>query len=221
MADTHILTADGIQLSLDGRKILSDVYLRLETGYVCGLLGRNGQGKTCLMNVIYGTLKAYYSCIRIDGVNLSSAYRHPSLLTFLPQFPFIPRQLRLKRIFSDFGLSYRAFADAFPEMKDHEIEPMARLSGGQQRLVETYVIVCSDARFTLLDEPFTHLTPLHAEGIAALIAAVKNRKGIMITDHLYPQVEGISDDMYVLTGGKTHLVKDIGDLENLGYVNGK
>ena len=43
----------------------------------------------------------------------------------------------------------------------------------------------------------------------------------MITDHLYPQVEGISDDMYVLTGGKTHLVKDIGDLENLGYVNGK
>lgn len=43
----------------------------------------------------------------------------------------------------------------------------------------------------------------------------------MITDHLYPQVEGISDDMYVLTGGKTHLVTDIGDLENLGYVNGK
>ena len=70
-------------------------------------------------------------------LTLSSAYRHPSLLTFLPQFPFIPRQLRLKRIFSDFGLSYRAFADAFPEMKDHEIEPMARLSGGQQRLVET------------------------------------------------------------------------------------
>ena len=45
----------------------------------------------------------------------------------------------------------------------------------------------------------------------------KQHKGFLITDHLYRHVTGISDKLYVLTGGKTHLTKSIQDLERLGY----
>ena len=47
----HKLEADGIQLAFDERKILTDIYIKCQTGRITGLLGRNGQGKSCLMEI--------------------------------------------------------------------------------------------------------------------------------------------------------------------------
>ena len=63
---THKLEADSIHLEFKGRRILSDIYLKCETGKITGLLGRNGEGKTCLMEIIYGTLKSEKS-VRFDN----------------------------------------------------------------------------------------------------------------------------------------------------------
>ncbi len=52
----HKLEVDGVQLSFGLNQILSDVYFKCDTGKITGLLGRNGAGKTCLMNIIYGSL---------------------------------------------------------------------------------------------------------------------------------------------------------------------
>lgn len=54
----HKLEADGIELYFGERRILSNIYIKAETGSVTGLLARNGEGKTCLMNIIYGSLNA-------------------------------------------------------------------------------------------------------------------------------------------------------------------
>ena len=95
----HILEADSIQLEFDNRKILSDIYIKFETGKITGLIGRNGQGKTCLMQIIYGSLKCERS-IRINKINQPKTFQIPELLMYLPQFNFIPKRLSLKRIIS-------------------------------------------------------------------------------------------------------------------------
>jgi ABC-type multidrug transport system ATPase subunit len=84
----HTLEADGIQLDFGVRRILSDVYLKCETGKITGLLGRNGQGKTCLMNIILGTLSSSISSIRFDSNVIRNANKRPDLLLYLPQFNF-------------------------------------------------------------------------------------------------------------------------------------
>src|SRR5260221_13491758 len=104
----HILEADGIQLEFDGRKILSDIYVQCKTGKITGLLGRNGTGKSCLMKIIYGSLKVEKS-IRIDKQSKNEAFKQPGLLVYLPQFNFIPSSLSLKRIFKDFEIDYAPF----------------------------------------------------------------------------------------------------------------
>ncbi len=76
---THRLEADSIQLEFDGRKILSSIYLKCETGKITGLLGRNGQGKSCLMKIIYGILKCEKS-VRFDNVAQYEAFKRPDLL---------------------------------------------------------------------------------------------------------------------------------------------
>ncbi len=80
---SHKLEVDSIQLEIGLRQILTDVYLICETGSITGLLGRNGEGKTCLLNIIYGSLKASSKSIRFDNVSIYQAFKRTDLLTYL------------------------------------------------------------------------------------------------------------------------------------------
>lgn len=213
----HKLEADSISLAYGDRTILSDVYIKFETGKVTGLLGRNGNGKTSLMNIIYGNGKPHYKSIRFDGVTFNDAFKRPELILYLPQFNFIPSGLTLKSIFQDFKLDFMAFVNKFPEFKQKWKSTIKSLSGGQRRLVEVYVIIKSRTQFVMLDEPFSHLSPIMIETVLELIEEERINKGFLISDHLYRNVIAVSDDIYVLVNGKTHLTKDIREIEFLGY----
>jgi ABC-type multidrug transport system ATPase subunit len=165
------MEADGIELSFGSRKILSDVYICCTSGEITGLLGRNGQGKSCLMNIIYGSLKAQSRSIRFNEKSEFEAFKKPELLTYLPQFTFIPPSLSLERVFNDFGISFMDFELFLPEFKGRIADKIKRLSGGERRLIEVYLIIKSKSKFTILDEPFSHIMPLHIEKIKELITS--------------------------------------------------
>jgi ABC-type multidrug transport system ATPase subunit len=212
----HILETDSIQLEFKGQRILSDIYLKCETGTITGLLGRNGQGKSCLMQIIYGTLNCEKS-IRVDNLPQKNVSKFPKMLLYLPQFNFIPKSLSLQRIFLDFGLDYSLFQIRFPEFKNRHRQKIKLFSGGEQRLIALYLIVKSKTFFAILDEPFTHLNPAQIEKVRELLIEEKENKGILITDHMYKNVTDISDTLYILSNGKTHLSKSPEDIETLGY----
>lgn len=213
----HKFEADGILLEFGARRILSSIYFKCETGKITGILGRNGQGKTCLMNIVYGSLNSESKSVRFDDISVFQAFKRPDLLTYLPQFNFIPSSLSLKRIFSDFNLNYKDFENFFPEFKTKYNSPIKILSGGQRRLMEVYIIIKSKSKFSMLDEPFSHLMPLQIEKVQEILQDEKQKKGFLITDHMFRQVTDICDHLYVLTEGKIHLTKDITDIERFGY----
>jgi len=213
----HTLEADSILFEFGTRKILSDIYLKCETGKIIGILGRNGEGKSCLMNIIYGSLPAISKSIRFDNASVFYAYKRPELLQYLPQFNFVPKSLTLKRIFSDFKLNYGEFENWFPEFQTKYKSQLKNLSGGESRVIEVYVIIKTKSKFTLLDEPFTHVMPLHIEKLKQILTEEKNNKGFLITDHLYKQIIDACDNLYVLSNGKTHFIQNITDIEKLGY----
>ncbi len=213
----HILEADGIQLEFDGRQILSDIYIKCKTGSITGLLGRNGQGKSCLMNSIYGILPCEKS-IRFDLMPIRESFKRTDLIRYLPQFHFIPRSLSLHRIFQDFNVDFRLFQQHFTEFSLREKTSIKKLSGGERRLIELYVIIKSATQFILLDEPFTMLNPLQIEKVKALLVEEKKYKGLLITDHLYQHILDIADSLYVLSNGRTILTKNVEDVKALGYL---
>jgi ABC-type lipopolysaccharide export system ATPase subunit len=69
----------------------------------------------------------------------------------------------------------------------------------------------------MLDEPFTHLNPIQIEKVKQLLQEEKETKGLLITDHMFKHITDISDRLYVLSNGKTHLTKAMEDIEKLGY----
>ena len=145
----HTLEVDSIQLGFGGNRILSDIYLKCETGKITGLLGRNGQGKSCLMKIIFGCLKCE-SSIRIDKLFIKPGFRRAKNVHYLPQFNFIPKSLPLKRVFQDFELEYSNFLNLFPEFIGRQNIILNSMSGGERRLIELYVILKSQTRFAVV-----------------------------------------------------------------------
>lgn len=213
----NLLEIDSVILEFDTKRILQDVYLKCETGKVTGLLGRNGAGKSCLMKIIFGELNPNDKSVRINGKTLISSGRSAEDIRFLPQTRFAPMGLTAKRIFSDFRLDFADFLNYFPDFEKFYKAKLSSMSGGERRIIEIYSVLASRSKFCMLDEPFSHVYPVHVETLKRIILREKAGKGILITDHLYKHIIDICDDLYVISNGKTSLTESIEDLETLGY----
>jgi ABC-type lipopolysaccharide export system ATPase subunit len=214
----HTLEVDSVILEFGDKRVLQDVYLKCETGKVTGLLGRNGTGKSCLMNIIYGKLSPTNKSIRLDGKVVLSGFSKPEYFRYLTQFHFLPKSLSIKRIFQDFKLDLSEFANYFPTIEKYYKTPLRKLSGGERRIIEIYTILVADTKFCMLDEPFSQVMPVHVDTIKSIINQERQNKGIIITDHLYRHIIDVCDDLYLIKDGKTHLTGGVFDLERLGYL---
>lgn len=92
------------------------------------------------------------------------------------------------------------------------------LSGGERRLIETFLILKANYKIILLDEPFSHLAPIHIEKIKALIQCEKSRKIIILTDQLYRDLTDISHSLYLISDGSTIKINSVDELEDYGYI---
>lgn len=131
----------------------------------------------------------------------------------------IPSYLPVRKAFSLFNIPEVAVTEYFPETVDMMTLKPGELSGGYLRIFEILLVVKSAAKFCLLDEPFSGLTPVYIEKIKAILQAEKTDKGIIVTDHMHRHVTEISDRLYVLANGQTYAVSDASQLISLGYVN--
>ncbi|HEX6227306.1 MAG TPA: ATP-binding cassette domain-containing protein [Chryseolinea sp.] len=214
-----VLEFDSVDLSFSGRIILSGIYMLCQQGEVVGLLGRNGSGKSSLMKVVFGSLKAQHKSIRVNGVSLQGDYLKKRIIAYLPQGKLIPSHISLRTAFSLFNVDIDEINSLIPEVKDLISLRPSQLSGGSLRLIETLLILFSPSPFSILDEPFSGLMPVHVETLKTIIGNLKNRKGIIISDHMHRHVTELSDRLYLLSNGKTYEIKAHDRLVELGYLN--
>lgn len=201
---SNTLEVDSVVVQFRNHRVLSDVFLKCQTGEVVGLLGLNGSGKSTLLKVMIGEVGTNNKSIRINGVS-SYDYLKNGKIRFLPQHNFIPKSLSVKKAFSFFESDFDDFTKFFPELSHIYNAKLVNLSGGERRLVEIYLVLTSPSLFCLLDEPFSHIMPVHIEKIKELIVREKTNKGLVIVDHLYNYILDESDRLYLILSGKTHL----------------
>ncbi|WP_308993053.1 ABC transporter ATP-binding protein [Mariniflexile litorale] len=214
-----IIEIDNIELYFKDKCILSGVYLKSETGKITGILGSNGSGKSCFLKIIFGSLKSKYKLVRIDNKPILKPLYLTNQVTYLPQHHFIPNNVKLKTAFKLFNIPWAGFVNAFEMFHLNKNIHFNRLSGGERRLIETYIVLKSNKKIILLDEPFSHLSPLHIEKIKTLIEEEKNKKAIIITDHMYNHIVDISDSIYLIKNGCTKLINDLKELEDYKYLS--
>jgi len=214
-----VLEVDNIELNFENKRILSGIYLRAETGKVTSILGSNGCGKSSLLNIIFGNLKAKYKLVRVDGKVVLKPLYKTGIIKYLPQYHFIPNGISIKTAFKLFGVDWKAFVKTFRTFEGHAAYKINKLSGGERRVIETYIVLKSKSSITILDEPFSHIAPLYIEIIKTLIEEEKKQKIILISDHLYEHIIESSDSIYLLKNASTKAIKDIKELEDYRYLS--
>lgn len=214
------LEADSMWLEYEGRKILQNIYMKLQTGHVTGLLGRNGTGKSSLMQMIFGTLRGQNQSVRVDGDYFSHPYQHTGLISYLPQHSFLPAGLRVSEVCKLYAVDFTALCRYFDSLEQYGRTRIGDLSTGNRRLVGTLLILLMPVAFTLLDEPFAALSPINIEQMGKVITEQKARKGILISDHAYEEVLGLADETYLIVPvGRSILLKNTyTELEEFGYI---
>ena len=214
-----ILEVDNVELYFSNKKILNGVYLKAETGKVTGILGSNGCGKTSLMAIIFGSLQPKYKLIRLDGKPILKPLYQTNKISILPQQNLSPNNLKIKTLFKILKVDWFEFIDVFESFSFYWDSKIRTLSGGERRVLETYIILKSHKDFILLDEPFSHIAPLYIEKFKLLIQTEKKTKAIIITDHYFRDVIDASDDLYLLKNGCTKLIQNLEELEDYRYLN--
>ncbi|MFZ4262387.1 ATP-binding cassette domain-containing protein [Sphingobacterium sp. HJSM2_6] len=196
------------------KQLFSGVYFSLKIGDVAGLLGRNGCGKTTLMKIIFGSLRAKFAYIRVNGKKVNCALRTKEV-SYLPQDSFLPTSYTVRQMI-EYLISQAANRDKI--MKVDLIQPIldtriANISGGELRLLEVLLIMEMPASFVLLDEPFSGLTPIIVETIQQIILEKSQSKGILISDHQYLNVLDVCNQLYLLENGGCRKINNKQELE--------
>ncbi|WP_299432788.1 ATP-binding cassette domain-containing protein [uncultured Aquimarina sp.] len=213
-----VLEIDNIELSYDNKFILNGVYIKCEKGKVTGILGRNGSGKSSLLKIIFGHLKPQNKLIRINNKPKINPLYLSGKIKYLSQKNTVPKNISLEKVFGLFNLSWEIFISTFNSFQKYKNPRISELSGGEKRIIETYLILMSSGEIVLLDEPFSNITPLYIETFIKLIAQEKKNKIIIVTDHMYRHILDISDDLYLLNNCTSKLIKDPNELINYGYL---
>lgn len=218
--ENNTLLADSIRLSFGEFNVLNGAWLRSETGKVTGVLGRNGSGKSCMFRAIMGELKTQDLFVRYNDSVVTRSDEMGRYVKYQAQKPFLPPKMPLKKVFEYFGADYERFTDDFPKFAQYPDTPVKELSGGEVRIAETWLCLCSDSPFCILDEPFSYLAPVAIEVIQKLIQRQKEKMGIIVSDHNYEALLEVADEVLLLSDGYVHLVRDRSDLVRYGYCRG-
>lgn len=214
-----LLHVDSVRKQIGERQILNDVFISCKPGEIVALLGRNGSGKSSLLKIIFGSVSADNKFISIDGKKISSLSDNAKLLQYLPQDSYLPNHVKITSIIKCFCNK----ENAARVMENYLVEPflqkkVKQLSGGERRILEVLLMVHSEAKYLLFDEPFNSVSPLHIEILKNLIKAHSKDKGIIITDHDYRNVLDISSTVILIDNGNTKVIREFKELIAFGYL---
>lgn len=219
--DTYMgnLHVDSVIKSFGARQVLTDIFISCNKGEIIGLLGRNGSGKSTLLKIIFGSMSADAKFIRIGNKLINGLHDNRQLINYLPQHCFLPNHLKISTVISLFCDKQNAELIIANEC----IGPLVnrrtnQLSGGEKRLVEIFLIIHSDARYILIDEPFNGIAPVYKEVIKSLIIEHSATKGFIITDHDYRNIVDIATRIILMYDGGTKAIKNVEELKYWGYI---
>ena len=229
--DVLPLRTDGLNVTLGGRTIVSDVSLEVRPGEIVGLIGTNGAGKTTIVNAVSGLVPAT-GVIQLFGRDVTSlaahqrarlgqgrAFQNARLFASLTVRETVMVALESRRrsllVPSLLALPPSPQRERLDRREADEIigylglgryadSLMSELSTGTRRIVELGALIALDSKLLLLDEPTAGVAQRETEAFAPLIRTIKDELGaaILIIEHDMPMVMSISDRIYCLEAGQ-------------------
>ena len=178
-----ILEVQDIHTYYGDAYVLQGLSLALEQGQILGLLGRNGVGKTTLVNSICGFVPPRRGKIVFKGDDITTI---PSFETVRSGMGLVPQGRRVfptlsveenllvaERHAERHGWNLERVYNMFPRLRERRIQRAKTLSGGEQQMLAIGRGLMGNPRVLLMDEPSEGLAPQIVAEVGRTIAQLK------------------------------------------------
>lgn len=201
----------------DGTLALRDINLSVKRGEFLGILGGNGCGKTTLLKILNGLLKASEGEVYLDGENIKSMHKDALFKRACTCFQNPDDQLFSPTVGEDisFGpvnmgltknevLARVESALGAVEMLEFTDKPIHNLSFGQKKRVCLAGVLAMGPQVMLLDEPTSCLDPKGVNSIMRLLRKLNEQDGItmVMSTHSVDLVPLFIDRVVILNRGE-------------------
>jgi len=231
MENEKLVEMRGIQKRFGGVHAVEDVSVDLYPGEVVGVLGHNGAGKSCLMNILAGALPKDGGDIFVRGqeatienprdarsYGIETIYQTLALADNLnaPANLFLGRELMTP---------YGTLDDDAMEAESRGVlqrlnpnftninDAVRNMSGGQRQVVAIARAIYFDARILIMDEPVAALGPSETQMVADITKQLRSEGiGIFLISHDMHDVFDLCDRIMVMKNGRcvgTHAIEEV------------
>ncbi|WP_404385697.1 urea ABC transporter ATP-binding subunit UrtE [Caenispirillum salinarum] len=210
-----MLTTSDIHLHYGASHILRGVGLTAEKGKVTCLLGRNGVGKTSMLNAILGLHPVSRGDIRWEDDDITRMPTHQRArrgIAYVPQgreiFPRLTVRENLETAYACLPRGERRVPDEvfelFPVLKSMLGRRGGDLSGGQQQQLAIGRALVTKPRLLVLDEPTEGIQPSIIKDIERVIRLLASRgdMAILLVEQYFEFARDLADDYAVMDRGE-------------------
>jgi branched-chain amino acid transport system ATP-binding protein len=180
-----LLQVEGLKSGYGEAVVVQGVSLTLAQGQSLALLGRNGTGKTTLLNTLVGVTRRHAGRITLAGVELTTLAPHRRAaagIGWVPQERNIFKSLTVHENLTAVARSgpwtvARAY-EMVPRLAERRSNMGNQLSGGEQQMLAVARALVLNPKLLLLDEPLEGLAPIIVEELLRSIARVVRDEGM-------------------------------------------
>ncbi|CAM4207278.1 sodium ABC transporter ATP-binding protein [Streptococcus penaeicida] len=217
-----MLTVEHLTKSYGNTPVLKDLSFDIQSGSICGFVGKNGAGKTTFFHSLLHFV-TYQGHISLDGEKITKKTypkigylpEERSLMPKLSVFQQVSYLARLK------GMTDAQIKKELPlwmerlEVKGKPSDKIKSLSKGNQQKIQLIITLIHKPDLIILDEPFSGLDPVNTAILKNVIFEEKERGAtIIFSDHVMTNVEELCDQLIMIQDGQIALNGSISDIRN-------
>ena len=207
---SDLLAIEGLRAGYGEAVVLPGMTLRLPESQVLALLGRNGTGKTTLINSIVGVTRRFSGTLKLGGKDITSLrpdQRARAGIGWVPQERNIFRSLTVEENMTAVAQpgpwDVKKIYEMFPRLEERKNNFGNQLSGGEQQMLAIGRALTLNPQVLLLDEPTEGLAPIIVDELLAALGKITRAGGIcsIIVEQNAQKILGLADRVVILERG--------------------
>ena len=224
-----MLEIKNLNKSYGKNQVLQDVNITIEENKIYGLLGRNGVGKTTLLNIISSQILRDSGEVLLDNEDVFENAHGMEQISFVKDRGIAFNDLKLKKLFEIAKTIYKDWDEEYKDYLVNEFnlnirKKYGKLSTGYQTIVRLIIGLSSRSRITIFDEPSLGLDAAYRYKFYNLLLEdyEKNPRTIIISTHLIDEVDNLFEEIIILSEGRVILKEETNSLmERAYFISGK
>jgi len=206
----ELLKVEGIVAGYGEARVLMGIDLALDEGRALALLGRNGTGKTTLINTIVGHTRRFAGRISLGGKDLTPLRPDQRALAgigWVPQERNIFKSLTVEENLTAVAVpgpwNLQRVYEMFPRLQERKANMGNQLSGGEQQMLAIGRALMLNPRVLLLDEPLEGLAPIIVQELMNVLQRIIRDEGmsVILVEQNARKALSITHDAIVLERG--------------------